>query len=86
MIKDSPSSRATYVLCDRCSVIVSDNAFDDVTWVQTPSRHFGKGAGMGRKLDFCSEECKIIFLRGRKYLERKRHHQTLNRIYSEETV
>jgi hypothetical protein len=71
-------------LCEHCRRIVASN-FNFFTqkpdWVRLESTKFSRGFGgngRGRILDFCSDRCRIIYLRGRKYWKRKQDHRENN--------
>lgn len=70
-----------HILCEKCSTIIV-TGFNFLThtphWERVLSRRKDQGAGRGRVLDFCNEQCRILFLRGRKYYQRKLQHMKDN--------
>lgn len=81
MVKNYFDGTGLIHICERCRVIVATNfngLIGTPTWIRVPSRHKDKGAGRGRMLDFCTDKCKIVYLRGRKYYNEKLQHQKDN--------
>lgn len=74
MIKNSPGGLHT--LCDRCRKILATDfnyITDHIDWEVVVSARKGS-EGHNKRLDFCDERCRIVYLRGRKYYARKLQH------------
>ncbi len=73
MFKNDFSGLGLHILCDKCHKILDTYPYTR-KWekIDSPRKH--GTAGKGRKLDFCDEKCRIIYLRGHKYYARKLQH------------
>lgn len=91
MTKQSPSG--PHVLCDRCAKILATNynfsllswetlqdLYKILPWIALSSKKWGRGDGRGRRLDFCTEKCKLVFLKGKRYWNLKLEKQRVNAV------
>lgn len=90
---NKPSPSGLHVLCDRCSKILDTNYkystfgclklkdfFKTLPWIAFNSKKWGRGDGQGRRLDFCTEKCKLVFLKGKRYWNLKLEKQRVNAV------